>query len=108
MIRTAIFTIAAAIAFVAPASADPYKDRPTRVVSIADLDLSNPVDQQELAKRVEDAAKYMCREEPTRIGRRVCALETIDYTMKIVEPQIRRAYVEGGARPQRFALAARN
>lgn len=108
MIRTAAFVLAATVTFLAhpaTASADPYKDRPTRVVTIADLDISNPADQQEMVRRVEKAAKRMCRDEETRIARRACARETIDYTLNLVEPQIRRAYANGDVRPQSFALA---
>lgn len=106
MIRTAAFVLAATVAFLAQsatATADPYKDRPTRVVEIADLDLADPADQQEMVRRVEHAAKRMCRDEPTRIARRACARATIKYTLNIVQPEVRRAYLDG--RPQNFALA---
>lgn len=106
MLRVAAIVLAATLTMFAQpatASADPYRDRATRVVRIADLDLANPADRQEMIRRVEHAAQRICRDEPTRIARRACARETIDYTLDIVEPDVRRAYVEG--RPQRFALA---
>jgi UrcA family protein len=106
MIRTAAIVLAATLSFAAqPASADPYKDRPTRVVQIADLDLSKPADQAKMVERVERAAKRICATEITRHERRKCARETVDYTMSLVGPEVRRAYAHATDREASFALA---
>jgi UrcA family protein len=107
MIRTTAIAIAIIVAMpaAAPAFADPYKDRPTRTVPIADLDLARPADQDEMVHRVEEAAKRICKEEPTRVARRACARETIDYTLNLVTPELRGAYTRAEDRRGAYALA---
>lgn len=89
----------------AQAATDPYRDHLTVVVRIADLDLNKPEDREVMTQRVERAARQICRAELTRVVRRKCVAETVDYTMGLVSPGIRSAYAAASDRRQSFALA---
>jgi len=109
MIRTTIIAAVASIVFlaVAPAHAsiDPYKDRSTIVVKIADLDLGEARDQAILMRRVDRAARRICDAEVTFGQRRQCARETVEYTLNLAPKNIRRAYAAASDRRDGFALA---
>jgi UrcA family protein len=114
MIRTAIIAAVTACTFFAAAPAqaaqtqatiDPYRDRPTIVVKIADLDLAHERDQEIMVRRVERAARRICDSEVTLRERRKCARETVEYTLNLVPPHIRRAYAAASDRRGSFALA---
>lgn len=92
--------IAAVTLFAQPAHAashsyktkEAYKDRPTEIVRVAELDLTDPSGQEEMRARVDHAARRLCREELTRVARRRCAARSIDYTMSLVSANMRGAY----------------
>ena len=109
MIRTAIIAAAAGFCALAAgpahAAADPYKDRPTVVVKIADLDLADARDREIMAQRIERAARRICHDGATLRERRKCARETVEYTMNLVPAHIRRAYAAASDRRESFALA---
>jgi UrcA family protein len=97
----AVFAVAPSVA----SAEDPYKDRPQIVVQIADLDLDRPVDQAELAKRVDRAARNICRDLPTRTENTACLRETIDYSMTLAPAHVRHAYSMASERIESFTLA---
>jgi UrcA family protein len=109
MFRTAVIAIAAIVATTAatPAFADTDREgRPIRIVRIADLDLSKPADQEKMVQRVERAARRICSVESTRIERRKCAAETVEYTLNLVSPTVREAYAAATDRRESYALAS--
>lgn len=109
MFRTAIISIVAACTFFATApaqaSVDPYDDRPTISVKIADLDLEDARDQAIMVHRVERAARRICAERETRRERRACAAETVAYTLNLVSPEVRYAFAAGSDHRERIVLS---
>jgi UrcA family protein len=113
MNRNTIIAAVAAFTFlaVAPAhaasgqTADPYKDRPTVVVKIADLDLADAHDQDIMVRRIDRAARRICFDGQTIRERRVCARETVAYTLNLVPAHVRQAYAAASDRRESFALA---
>jgi UrcA family protein len=104
--------IAAAFALSAPSHATEtrarqHSDEPTRTVSAADLDLANPSDVETLYRRVQDAARAVCRETVQRayleqratLGwRQGCYRSAVDRAIESVNDQRLTAVHRGESR----------